>query len=157
MKQIVHRSGKEGLAKVMEMLAADRSQRFDTGRVNHIKVVGLPGELSVLSAEDAYEAMTRNAVAAPNWINQVTLASIENYVEYVPTASIELISPTPLLMVLAEEDSLIPLELARAAFDRAGEPKKMLVYPCGHFEIYEAEPWFSKAVESMVEWYTKYL
>ena len=99
----------------------------------------------------------RQAAGAPNWINQVTLESMENYVEYVPTANIELISPTPLLMVLAEQDSLIPVELARAAFDRAGYPKKLQSFPCGHFEVYETEPWFSKAVSSMVEWYTEYL
>ena len=156
-KQIVHRSGKDGLERFMGMLATDRSQRFKDGTVNYVKLVGLPGELSVLSVPDAYEAMTRNAAKAPNWINQVTLESMENYVEYVPTASIELISPTPLLMVLAEQDSIIPVELARAAFDRAGDPKNLLVLPCGHFEVYETEPWFSDAVSSMVEWYTKYL
>ena len=156
-KQIVHRGGKDALERLMGMLAKDRTQRFQDGTVNYVKIVGLPGELSLLSVPDAHEAMTRNAVGAPNWINQVTLESLENYVEYVPTASIELISPTPLLMVLAEQDSLIPVELARAAFDRAGGPKKLEVFPCGHFEVYETEPWFSKAVSSMVEWYTKYL
>ncbi len=141
----------------MGMLVKDRTQRFENGTVNYVKIVGLPGELSALSAPDAYEAMTRNAVGAPNWINQVTLESLENYIEYVPTASIELISPTPLLMVLAEQDSLIPVELARAAFDRAGAPKELQVYPCRHFDVYETEPWFSKAVSSMVEWYTEHL
>ena len=156
-KQIVHRSGRDGLERFMGMLAADRAQRFKDGTVNYAKIVGLPGESAVLNAPDAYDAMTRNAAKAPNWINQLTLESLESYVEYVPTASIELISPTPLLMVLAEQDSLIPIELARAAFDRAGDPKNLLVLPCGHFEVYETEPWFSDAVSSMVEWYTKYL
>ena len=156
-KQIVHRSGKDGLERLIGKLATDRAQRFKDGTVNYMKMVGLPGELSVLSVPDAYQAMTRNAAKAPNWINQVTLESLENYVEYVPTASIELISPTPLLMVLAEHDSLIPVELARAAFDRAGDPKELQVFPCGHFEVYETEPWFSKAVSSMVGWYAKYL
>ena len=156
-KQIVHRSGKDGLERLIGKLATDRAQRFKDGTVNYMKMVGLPGELSVLSVPDAYQAMTRNAAKAPNWINQVTLESLENYVEYVPTASIEFISPTPLLMVLAEHDSLIPVELARAAFDRAGDPKELQVFPCGHFEVYETEPWFSKAVSSMVGWYAKYL
>jgi hypothetical protein len=156
-KQIVHRGGKEALERLIGMLAKDRVQRFEAGAVNYVKVVGLPDELSALSVPDAYEAMTRNAVGAPNWINQVTLESLGNYIEYVPTASIELISPTPLLMVLAEQDSLIPVELARAAFDRAGAPKELQAFPCGHFDVYQTEPWFSKAVSSMMEWYTKHL
>ena len=141
----------------MRMVATDRTQRFQDGTVNYVKVVGPPGELAALSTPDAYELMMKKSAGAPNWINQVTLESLENYVEYVPTANIELISPTPLLMVLAEQDSLIPVELARAAFDRAGDPKKLEVFPCGHFEVYEVEPWFSKSVNGMAEWYTKYL
>ena len=156
-EQIVHRIGKDGLERLRGMLATDRAQRFEDGTVNYMNVVGLPGELAALNVPDAYEAMMRNAEGAPNWINQVTLESLENYVEYVPTASIELITPTPMLMVLAEQDSVIPVELARAAFDRAGDPKELHTLPCGHFEVYETEPWFSKAVSSMVEWYTKYL
>ena len=141
----------------MLMLATDRIQRFEDGTLNYAKIVGHPGELSALSAPGAYEARMRNAAEAPNWINQVTLESLEYYVEYAPTGSIELISPTPLLMVLAEQDSLIPVELARAAFDRAGDPKELQVFPCGHFEAHETEPCLSKAVNSMVDWYTKYL
>ena len=156
-EQIVYRSGKDGLDQLMGMLVADRQQRFEDGAVNYVKIVGLPGEVSALSAPDAYEAMMRSAAGAPNWINQVTLESLENYIEYLPTASIELISPTPLMMVLAEEDSLIPVELARSAFDRAGEPKELHTFPCGHFEVYETEPWFSQAVNSMVGWYAEYL
>ena len=44
-----------------------------------------------------------------------------------------------------------------AAFDRAGDPKRLQMLPCGHFEVYDTEPWFSEAVGSMVEWYTMYL
>ncbi len=156
-KQIVHRSGQDVLKQLMGMFATDRTQRFQDGTVNYMKIVGLPGESSVLSAPDAYEALTRNAVGAPNWINQVTLESLENYVEYVPTANIELISPTPLLMVLAEQDYIIPVALARSVFDRAGGPKKLVVIPCGHFEVYVTEPLFSKAVNGMADWYIKYL
>jgi len=156
-KQILHRSGEDVLKQLMGMFATDRTQRFQDGTVNYMKIVGLPGELSVLGTPDAYELMMKQSAGEPNWINQLTLESLEYYVEYVPTANIELISPTPLLMVLAEQDSLIPVELARAAFDRAGEPKKLEVLPCGHFEVYEVEPWFSKAVNSMADWYTKYL
>ena len=110
-----------------------------------------------MNAPDAHEAMTRNAATAPNWINKVTVESLEAYIEYHPTASIELISPTPLLMILAEQDSLIPVELAREVFDRASHPKELKTFPCRHFEVYETEPWFSKAASSMVECYTKYL
>ncbi len=139
------------------MLATDREQRFDGEPSGRVKVVAPEGELSALSVPEAYEAMIRQAMIAPSWVNSVTLESLEDYVQYLPTARIELISPTPLLMVIAEADALIPADLARAAFERAGKPKELHVAPCGHFEIYEQEPWFSEAVGRMAAWYTTHL
>ena len=92
----------------MEMLATDRERRFDGEPSSGMKVVAPEGELAALGGPEAYEAMSRHATTAPSWVNSVTLESLEDYVQYLPTARIELISPTPLLMVLAEDDSLHP-------------------------------------------------
>lgn len=101
--------------------------------------------------------MSRQATNAPSWVNSVTLESLEDYIQYAPTAAIELISPTPLLMVIAEQDLLIPADLSEAAFDRAGAPKALHLEPCGHFEIYEKDPWFAQASDRMVEWFAMHL
>ena len=47
-----------------------------------------------------------------------------------------LISPTPLLMLVAEDDHLPPTDLSLDAFDRAGEPKALEMLPGGHFARY---------------------
>ena len=60
------------------------------------------------------------------------------------------------LMVVAEEDLLIPADLSKAAFDRAGAPRALHVKACGHFEIYE-DPWFSQVSDRMVEWFAMHL
>ncbi len=156
-EQIIRRSGRDGLERLMEMLAPDRERRFDGEPSSEMKVVAPEGELAALSGPEAYEAMSRHATTAPSWVNSVTLESLEDYVQYLPTARIELISPTPFLMVVAEEDSVIPADLQKAAFERAGEPKALHLGSCGHFEIYEKEPWFSEAVDRMVAWYTTHL
>lgn len=157
LEQVVRRSGPDGLEQLKVMLAADRERRFDGHPTGSVKVVAPLGELSALSVPEAFEAMSREAAVAPSWQNSVTLDSLEDYVQYAPTANIPLISPTPMLMVVAERDSLIPADLATAAFERAGEPKKLHVAACGHFEIYEREPWFSGAVSCMVDWYQQHL
>lgn len=153
LEQVVRRSGRDGLQRLTEMLAEDRERRFDGQPSRSVKVVAPQGELSALSVPEAYDAMSREAASAPSWVNSVTLDSLEDYVQYVPTANLELVSPTPMLMVLAEADSLIPADLAIAAFEAAGEPKKLHVADCGHFEIYERED----AVRCMVDWYTEHL
>ena len=74
-----------------------------------------------------------------------------------PDAFIELISPRPLLMQVATYDSLIPVNLARQAFHRAGEPKRLEVHDCGHFDPYQTEPWHSLFLGSQVRWFKEYL
>lgn len=65
-------------------------------------------------------------------------------------------APTPLLIVAAERDVICPLELAREAFARAGEPKRLVVLPVGHFDPYE-EPCFAAAAGAAVDWLTTHL
>jgi fermentation-respiration switch protein FrsA (DUF1100 family) len=42
------------------------------------------------------------------------------------------ISPRPLLLIHGEEDEILPDSCARSVFERAREPKKLLLYPCRH-------------------------
>ena len=57
--------------------------------------------------------------------------------EYEPAAHITHISPTPLLMCVAQNDVLSPTDLALKAYTRALEPKSLyLLKGCGHFDAY---------------------
>ena len=56
--------------------------------------------------------------------------------EYEPGTYIGRISPTPLFMVVAREDHLTPAHLAIDAYERAREPKKLVILPGGHFDAY---------------------
>lgn len=62
--------------------------------------------------------------------------SIEAFREYDPSFHIHHISPTPLLMTVAENDTLTPTDLALKAFSRALEPKTLHIIPGGHFDGY---------------------
>src|ERR1019366_4427496 len=42
--------------------------------------------------------------------------------------------PLPLLLVVTVGDHLVPSELAIAAYDKAHEPKKLVILPGGHFD-----------------------
>ena len=58
-------------------------------------------------------------------------------------------------MIAAEHD-FIPIDLTREAFARAGEPKKLVVLPAGHFAPYEP-PHFATASGLAVEWFGEHL
>lgn len=133
-------------------LAGDHAVRNGGGQGGALPVVAEPGQPSFLAASDAYEWFTTSAKTAPSWVNRISLESIARVAEYVPDAFIELIAPRPLLMQVATKDSLIPINLARQAFHRAGEPKTLEVYDCGHFDPYANEPWASQFLAGQVRW-----
>jgi hypothetical protein len=77
--------------------------------------------------------------------------------EFDAVGSIELMSPTALLLVLAEKERLgTPIDANRATYEKAQPPKDMIVLPVGHFEIYR-EPWLSKSVDAAISWFEQYL
>jgi len=79
-----------------------------------------------------------------NWKNEVTVKSVEMLRGYDPSVHIEHISPTPLLMVVGENDCLTPTDLALEAYARAREPKQLYILPGGgHFDGYTG-PFFEK-------------
>jgi fermentation-respiration switch protein FrsA (DUF1100 family) len=122
-----------------------------------IPVVNRPGEPAFLAAPDAYEWFMSTAALAPAWQNRISLESIARAAEYYPDAFIELLAPRPLLMQVATNDTLIPVNLARQAFHRAGEPKTIEFYDCGHFDPYANEPWTSQFLNSQVRWLREHL
>jgi uncharacterized protein len=157
-RTLLENQGLEGLRLVQEMLAADRTTRYGSQTVNYLPVVAPEGQVSVLATPDAYEFfLTKSNGKYENWINQVTFESVEKMIEYDPADAIELISPTPLLIIAAEKDTLIPIDKIREAFGRAKEPKKLVVISCGHFDVYYDEPWHEEAVVTAVQWFVEHL
>ncbi len=138
-------------------LVEDHAIRSAGGQGGAIPVVAEPGKPAFLATADAHEWFTSSAKMAPNWLNSITLESIARAAEYVPDALIELIAPRPLLMQVAVKDSLIPVNLARQAFHRAGEPKTLELYDCGHFDPYANEPWHSQFLAGQVRWLKEHL
>lgn len=143
--------------RLAEFLLQDRIARYRTGQVNYMKVVAPDGEPCVLAGQESYDAFMSLKEGAPNWLNGVTLESLEAIREFDPVRYIDHVAPAALLIVAAEHDSLIPMSLVTEAFARARDPKALVALPCRHFDVYETEPWFSRAAGAAVDWFTKHL
>ena len=143
-------------AQAGELLARDRVERYTTGKVNYLKVVAADGVPCVLPGEESYSNYTKYGDHAPNFQNQITLESLEKMREFNPVDSIQMMLPTALLVLPAENDSLLPFGAVKAAFDRAAKPKKMIPMPIGHYDVYE-DPWRAQAIEKSVAWYREHL
>jgi fermentation-respiration switch protein FrsA (DUF1100 family) len=71
----------------------------------------------------------------------LTFRSLEDLRSWCPASHINHISPTPLLMTVAEKDTICPIDLTLEAYSRALEPKELQIVPGGHFEGYSGPKW----------------
>lgn len=117
---------------------ADRFARYHGEAPAMVPVVDEdPLAPSALPTPDSYAWFTEtHELRAPSWRNEITLRSIEMFTEYEPAGYLPHISPTPLLLLPAQNDVLTPTDLTIAAYDRAHEPKKLQILPGGHFDAY---------------------
>jgi len=148
----------EGWDRLGELLLRDRIERYKTGVVNYMKVVAPEGEPCCLPGKEAYDGVMAIEERAPNWRNQITLESLEKMREFDPVSSIELMSPTALLLIPAEKEGLIRsyMDAVKAVYEKARPPKDMIVLPVSHFEMYR-EPWLSKSADAAVNWFKQHL
>jgi|GEM_PF-5771333 len=93
---------------------------------------------------------------APGAVPEATLRSVDAARGFNPVDFIDRISPTPLLMQVAERDSGTPTDLALTANARALEPKALRIVPgAGHFDVYERD--FNGTAQAAIGWFQRRL
>jgi hypothetical protein len=75
--------------------------------------------------------------------------------EYEPAAYIARISPTPLLLVAVTDDNLTGTDLTLEAYERALQPKHLVLIPGGHFVPYVQE--FPASSSAARDWFLRHL
>jgi uncharacterized protein len=145
------------LAPNRAAMEADRAARYRGEPPAMVPVVDPdPLAVSALPTPDSWAWFNETGKdRAPAWRNEVTLRTVEMLMEYEPSAYIERISPTPLLMVVAAGDHLTPTDLALAAYQRAREPKRLVLLPGGHFDAYVKD--FDTASGAARDWFLEHL
>lgn len=98
-----------------------------------------PLEQSALPTPDSYNFYAEWFEKLPHLGKQVSLRSMEAVRTYIPANIIEYLSPTPLLMIVAENDTLTPTDCSLKAFARALEPKTLILQKGGHFDAYSGK------------------
>jgi len=90
-----------------------------------------------------------------NWENKVTLRSLDLRLEYEAMPFVARVSPTPLLMIIADNDTITPTDIALRAFEQAHEPKKIVLLQGDHYVPYlEA---FDRSSGAARDWFAQYL
>ena len=145
------------IAGTRAMFDQDREGRFAGKAPAMIKVVDPdPMAPSALPTRDSWAWFSETGkTRAPAWRNEVTLRSVEMFTEYEPGAYIQWVGPTPLLLVIAAGDHLVPSDLALAAYEQAREPKKLVLLPGAHFDAYVKD--FDSASGAALDWFVQHL
>lgn len=138
-------------------LEADRRARYRGAAPAMVPVVAEdPLAPSALPTPDSWKWFTEtHKLRAPSWKNEVTLRSIEMFMEYEPGTYLPYVSPTPLQMIVALGDVLTPSDDALAGYERALHPKKLVCLNGGHFDAYVVD--FEKASAAASGWFKEHL
>jgi len=145
------------IAGFRAMFDADREGRAAGKEPQMVAVVtDDPLGAAALPTPDSFQWFTETgATRAPSWRNEVTLRSVEMLTEYEPGVYIDRVSPTPLLMVIGAGDHLTVADEALAAYNRALEPKRLVLLPGGHFDAYVGD--FDIAAGAATDWFVEHL
>lgn len=138
----------DGLVEMRRRWDADRLARAAGRPAEVVQQVGDTGP----SAE-YYASLPPDLLS--KWPNRITLRSLEMYGEYEPAAIIERISPTPLLMVVALQDTITYTDDCLEAYSRAREPKRLVTFEGGHHAFYTNQ--FETASGAARDWFVEHL
>ena len=143
------------LPDLLRQIDDDRRARFRGNEPGTIRVAtDDPAIPHAFPGLRTYEYFTKLA-PADAWRNEVTVRSLDWLIEYDVTPYMERISPTPLLMIVSREDMSTPTDEALAAFDRALEPKKLLLLPGDHYTSYIED--FATTSAAARDWFLEHL
>lgn len=137
---------------LLERSKKDREHRVLTGKSEFVErsEILLPDRQS---AELAAAARKNN----PNAINTLPLEYIDETLQFHPEWVVDKIAPRPILFITTGDDRLVPPEESEALFEKAGEPKGLVVIGnYGHYEVY-VEPAFSEVMGPTLAWFAEHM
>ncbi|CAF2717051.1 unnamed protein product [Rotaria sp. Silwood2] len=158
-KQNLRRTQKndEEYQKLLNAFERDRKQIAEGGAPRKIPIVRPAVQPDWWEFFDVNQALDEDKWRYKNWKNEQTLHSVEMYGEYNPEEYIEQVSPCPLLIIVADNDTVTFTEDEIELFEKkAHEPKKLVKFNGDHFSAYKGEP-FEITAKAANEWFTKYL
>ena len=137
---------------LLERSAIDRERRLRTGESTYVErnTVLLPDRQSL---ELATAARRNN----PGAVGALPLDYVDETLAFNPEWVVDKIAPRAVLFITSDQDRLVPPEESIHLYERAGEPRKLVILKgYGHYEVY-TEPAFSEVMRETIAWYQRYV
>jgi fermentation-respiration switch protein FrsA (DUF1100 family) len=152
-----HRLFSSDELRQLDKMFAEERRRLRKGEAHDmLPVMSENDELMCLPPKVSARFMERSFADAPGWKNEVTLQSLENFLNYEPGAYLPYVSPTPLLMIIGTRDVICYADLGLEGYERALEPKKLVTVPSGHWAVYYP-PLFETTGSAARDWFADHL
>lgn len=145
---------------LLDRLEEDRGRRFRGESSERVPVTGqarkdefacMPSDGQIVEFLDvAKEQLV-------TWCEDMALESVEKVIEFDPSSVIHLISPRPLRIVTAAGyDVIHPIDQIMEAYNRASEPKSMILLPFHQLEMY-GQPAMNVGLSHALDWFNQHL
>ena len=142
----------EKLAHFRQLYQADELNRKRGNPPQMLKVASVaPEDKAILKDQSAYDYFSR----VTHWQNSVTFRSLHYSGDFRPIDHIKEISPTPVLFIVASNDTINPKSLAAQAYELATGPKHWIEIPGDHFAPYTNA--FDRCAQAAISWYHQHL
>lgn len=155
-EQARRRISPDGVAAHGRRMIADDRRRFAGAEPATQPVVTDDAEApAVYRSADAYAFYLDSLPEGTQGSNTVTVRSSRAASMYEPGHWVSRVSPTPLLMIVALDDTVTLTDTELAAYEQALEPKRLVTLDGGHFAAYG--PRFQQASSAAREWFLEHL
>jgi cephalosporin-C deacetylase-like acetyl esterase len=155
-EQGLRRIPPDGVAALEQAFAEDERTQARGEPPHYQALVGAdPAVPASYRSPEAIDFFLQPLPEGTLWENTVTIRSTRAARMYEPGVWIDRVSPTPLLMVVALNDTVTVADLALAAYERALEPKRLELIPGGHFDPYVSS--FGKSSGAARAWFRHHL
>ncbi|SDR49422.1 hypothetical protein SAMN05443245_6409 [Paraburkholderia fungorum] len=152
----LRRTRADHVPALLSRFESDRARRFAGGSPAMLPATSADSaEPCAMPGADSHEFFAGTAAFSPNWRNEVTLRSAELSREHEPGVYIARISPTPLLMIVADADTLTATDLCLRAYEEALQPKQLEMIADGHFTPYVEH--FDTTSRCAADWFKRHL
>jgi alpha/beta superfamily hydrolase len=135
----------------LKRLEEDRKKRVLTGQG---EIVSAREEIMVATPER--KATTIKKEVEAKIPDAMPLQCAEAILEYSPEDVVDKISPRGALFIAVENDAVTPEEQSFRLYEKAGEPKKLILYKqTTHYGIYN--DYFDDVAANVIDWYNRHL
>jgi dipeptidyl aminopeptidase/acylaminoacyl peptidase len=135
---------------LLRKVAEDRRRRATEGNGERID------PLDALNSKQTWAFLGDSLKDVPKSKIDISWETIEKTLEYKPIEVVDRIAPRALLLIGARDDDLCRIEGYEKLYERAREPKKLIVLPITHYEIYGGK-WLDESARLACEWFERFL